>query len=144
MPVYSFLLRPAEGREHRYLIYHTVPEVIPNETIIIVLTDAHIASAGELFLESLRQLDNVVVLDTNTRGATLTSLVTSSLPNSRLRLGFGGNLRLPWDLVDNEGVGLLPDFWVHPDEALDLAEHEARIYAYGFGGTNYEGLLDVF
>lgn len=67
------------------------------------------------------RMDNVVIIGSNTYGASLTNRTTSALPNSLLPISFGVSLRLSLDLVDREGVGLLPDLWVHPDEASDLA-----------------------
>lgn len=54
-------------------------------------------------------------------GTSLTNRVTSALPNLLLPISFGVSLRLSLDLVDREGVGILPALWVHLDEASDLA-----------------------
>lgn len=119
LPSQTYLMRPKESGWSQ--IYYLLPERISNETLVVVLTDSWIASAAELFLESLKQMDNVLIIGSNTAGASLTNRTTSALPNSLLPISFGVSLRLSLDLVDREGVGILPDLWVHPDEALDLA-----------------------
>ena len=54
-------------------------------------------------------------------GTSLTNRTTSALPNLLLPISFGVSLRLSLDLVDREGVGILPALWVHPDAAMNLA-----------------------
>jgi len=99
----------------------THPRVpIPNKNLVIVLTDGNIASAGELFVGHLRQLENVMVVGTNTSGTFLTSDVgRTMLPHSGLSVMFGTRLNLRHDLSQFEGVGFMPDLWVPPGESLE-------------------------
>lgn len=101
---------------------YQLPRQIPNDTYIAVLTDSYIGSAGELFLESLKQVDNVIIVGTNSAGIYLASGGSLQLlPNSQLKISYGSQFRLALDFIDREGLGVLPDFWVHPDEAEALA-----------------------
>ena len=97
------------------------PQVpIPNESLVIVLTDNNIGSSGELFVGYLRQLENVLFVGTNTRGALVSGgLGRTSLPYSGLDIMFGLQLGLRPDLSQFEGLGFKPDLWVPPGESLE-------------------------
>ena len=93
-----------------------------NDTLLVVLIDSNVYSAGESFVGILRQLDNVAFVGTNTYGATLAGNVgVCLLPNSRLELSCGSLISLGEDLCNYDGRGYTPDFWVRPDEALERA-----------------------
>jgi len=93
---------------------------IPNENLVIVLTDKNIVSAGDLFVGHLRQLENVLVVGTNTSGTFLTGGVGSTmLPHSNLAIRLGSLLNIRPDLSQFEGVGFKPDLWVPPGESLE-------------------------
>jgi len=93
-----------------------------NDTLLAVLIDSYVYSAGESFVGLLRQLDNVVFVGINTYGATFTGNVGACLlPNSRLELSCGSLISLGEDLYNYDGRGYMPDFWVRPDEALERA-----------------------
>lgn len=109
-----------------------IPERIPNDAAIVVLMDSWTVSAGEVFVELLRSMDNVVFLGTNTSGRSLAgNPVQTALPNSQLRVQFGTALQMRRDFVDQEGVGLLPDFWVQPENAVELAVKFIQNYSQG-------------
>ena len=115
-----------ESAEHEILPFSTsVPwtplqAVIPNENLVIVLTDKNTGSAGEMFVGLLRQLENMLVVGTNTAGVLLTSSVGRTiLPHSGLALIFGTQLNLRPDLSQFEGVGFMPDLWVPPGKSLE-------------------------
>jgi len=93
---------------------------IPNENLVIVLTDKNTGSAGDLFVGYLRQLENVLVVGTNTAGTFLTGGVGRTiLPHSGLALVLGTRLNLRHDLSQFEGLGFMPDLWVPPGESLE-------------------------
>ena len=95
-------------------------EIIKNENVIIVLMDKDTASAGELFVRNLRQLENVLFVGTNTKGALLTSDVgRTTLPHSNMNISFGTALRMPFDLSQFEGIGFMPDLYIPPEESLE-------------------------
>ncbi|MCL2609910.1 MAG: S41 family peptidase [Treponema sp.] len=95
--------------------------LLPNKNLVVVLIDHHVASAGEIFVGYLRQLENVLFVGTNTSGTLATGgVVRTKLPHSRFNLQFGiAELHLRPDLSQFEGVGLLPDLWVPPGESLE-------------------------
>jgi len=93
---------------------------IPNENLVIVLTDNDAASGGDLFAGYLRQLENVLFVGTNTLGALVTGGVgRTRLYHSGLDIMFGTRLNLRPDLSQFEGVGFKPDLWVPPGESLE-------------------------
>ncbi|MBU7027956.1 MAG: hypothetical protein HXS48_13555 [Theionarchaea archaeon] len=95
-------------------------QLIPNDTRIIVLTDSDIWSSGELFINFLRQVENVVIVGENTVGATVFGWKTlHQLPHSKLRVRCGCALYYPSDLHCIEEEGLFPDLWVPPSDVLD-------------------------
>jgi len=97
-----------------------LPTSIPNENFIIVLIDKNVVSAGELFVGHLRQLENVLVVGTNTSGSFFSGGVGRTiLPYSGLPVIFGTQLHLRHDLTRFEGIGFMPDLWVPPQESLE-------------------------
>ena len=93
---------------------------IPNENLLIVLTDKFVGSAGDKLVGHLRQLENVLFVGENTHGNLLAGgLGRTMLPRSGLDVMFGMDLNLRPDLSQFEGVGFMPDLWVHPDYALE-------------------------
>ena len=103
------------------LVYMNAPVLlpIPNKNLVVVLIDNNVASAGESFVGYLRQLENVLVVGTNTSGTFLTSgMVRTNLPYSNLGIRFGTELNLRPDLSQFEGIGFMPDLWVPPEESL--------------------------
>ena len=96
----------------------TIP--IPNDTLVIVLTDSVIASAGETFIGKLRQMDNVLVVGTNTAGSYLTTNMRAiNLPASGVNVHFGTSLNFRPDFSQFEGIGFMPDLWVNPQNSLE-------------------------
>lgn len=96
-------------------------KILPNENLIIVLTDWSVSSAGEVFVAHLRQLENVLIVGTNTAGILVTGgAVRTSLPHSGLLVQLSiGNLNIRPDLSEFEGIGFMPDLWVPPRDSLE-------------------------
>ena len=87
-----------------------------------MLIDSYVGSAGEDSVKYVQQLENVVVVGTNTCGAMLAGNAgVFILPNSRIGLSCGTKISLCEDLVNPDGRGRMPDLWVRPDEALERA-----------------------
>ncbi|HSG42866.1 MAG TPA: S41 family peptidase, partial [Anaerolineales bacterium] len=94
------------------------PDLLPNDTYLFVLIDRNTASAGEDFIQFLRQLDNVVFVGENTRGMNISGEpVWGTLPNSGLSFQLPVDMTLSGGWV--EGAGYAPDIWVDPGKALD-------------------------
>ena len=104
--------------------------LLSNNNFVIALTDYHVGSAGERFVGYLRQLENVLVVGTNTFGVLVTGgVVWTVLPRSNLTLQFSvSTLDLRPDLSQFEGIGLLPDLWVPPGESLERVLAFVRRY----------------
>lgn len=101
-------------------IHHRAGTTVSNDPFIAVIIDPFIASAAEGLVLSLRHMDNVVFIGANTRGASFTGTVgPCSLPFSRLWMMVPVALEPCEGLTNRDGLGLLPDFWVDPDKALD-------------------------
>lgn len=100
---------------------------ISSKVNVVVLMDSRTGSAAETLITLLREAENVVLLGTNSAGATLiANPVPFSLPHSFVGVTIGGIIRMEVDLdsksfINREGVGYLPDYWVDPDKALELA-----------------------
>lgn len=101
---------------------------IPCPTTLVVITDAAVASSGEGFLSFLRgQVDDLVVVGENTRGAlTFGHTTAHRLPHSGLLAILPVKLNVPLDLVDREGQGFMPDYWVPAADALNHAVAAVR------------------
>jgi hypothetical protein len=101
---------------------------IPNETTLIVIIDAEVASAGEGFVSYLYgQVDNVVLVGENTRGAvTFGHLTAHRLPNSGLIARLPVKLNVQLDKKMREERGFEPDHWVPARDALNRAVAAVR------------------
>ncbi len=96
---------------------------IPNDVTLVVITDAAVASAGEGFLSFLQdQVENVVLVGENTRGAlTFGHMSVHRLPGSGLLSFLPVKLNAPLDLKLREARGYEPDYWVPAADALNRA-----------------------
>jgi len=75
----------------------------------------------------ISQLENVVVVGENTRGAlTFGNVAVHRLPNSRLRVWLPVNLNLFLDMESREAVGLAPDLWVPAADVVNYAVAAVR------------------
>ncbi len=100
-----------------------------SDPFIAVLVDRDTASAGESFVQCLRQMDNVVLIGVNTKGLCLTGTPgLVSLPYSGVTLSVPTALRFTGDFTNVDGMGYFPDFWVHPDCALERTLKFMRRY----------------
>jgi len=98
----------------------TTQHLIPNDSLIVVLIDGFVASAGETFVGYLRQMENTFIVGVNTWGVLTTGWYReATLPTSRLNIGFGVVLNVRPDLSHFEGVGFAPDLWVDPNQASE-------------------------
>jgi hypothetical protein len=103
-------------------VEYPAPKRIANETLVILLTDNGVGSAGESFCEYLRQMENVLVIGTNTAGVNyITNQGRFLLPHSKIPVNCGITFNFAPDLQYREGMGYLPDLWINPDEALEAA-----------------------
>lgn len=93
-----------------------------NAPFIVVLVDSNAGSATEALVRCLRSVDNVVIIGTNTRGALLCGNAgIFALPHSGLEVRIPTMLWLDSEMQNRDGTGYSPDFWVHPDHALERA-----------------------
>ena len=107
--------------EGHFVWNYTADRLVPNEQLIIFLTDRHTKSAGEGFIDLALNLQNSLIIGQNTAGViSKTGGPAFFLPNSGVIVGFGpGIFFYPDDLI-SEGVGFAPDIWAIGD-ALDAA-----------------------
>ena len=100
---------------------YPMEEWIQNNDILIIMVGKYSASASEAFLDYANDVENVLIVGENTRGAMLTEAYNILLPNSRCRVSIGGNTI---NLLDKEYFeelrGFCPDIWVPAGEAEKL------------------------
>ena len=102
-------------------VEYTQPIKIDNDTLIFVLIGNSVASAGESFVEYLKQLENVIFLGSNTAGlVNFGNVGMCNLPNSRIELMISTSISISPDLKLKEGKGYYPDFWITPNDSLEL------------------------
>lgn len=93
---------------------------VENDTTIIVLTDHWVESSGENFVMLSRACDNVMVIGSNTAGSLLSGNITHMvLPNSIIKVGCPGMMQFAYEEKNMDGMGLMPDIWCSPKDALD-------------------------
>ncbi|MGD2249719.1 MAG: S41 family peptidase [Candidatus Methanofastidiosia archaeon] len=107
--------------------FHQDASVIPNETTVICVTNKKVASAAEGFISYLQQVENVIFVGENTRGALVFGQMTlHQLPYSKLSLNLPISLNIPLDLVLREEKGFFPDLWVPAEDAVNYAVAAVR------------------
>ncbi|GAB6091667.1 S41 family peptidase [Spirochaeta dissipatitropha] len=98
------------------------PKKFENHRYLVVLMDNGVASSGEAFIDKLKQIDNVILIGSNSRGVvSVGNNFQFSLLNSIIPFSFGTSLIFPLDLQNIEGKGFVPDIWVEPGKELELA-----------------------
>lgn len=101
----------------------------PNETLVLALMDKKTSSAGEGFLRNLRAVENVIFVGSNTHGNIMFgNAMQLWLPHSGLHIQMGGKLSFLDGLENTEGVGIPPDLWVDPPDAMDAVLRLIRYY----------------
>jgi len=105
------------------------PKFQKNDRYLIVLIDDNNASAGESFVSFLKQVENVIIIGSNTSGvSTVGNVGTFFLPTSAIPIQMGVSIFLGLDLEIREGIGIEPDIWVDPRGSLELAVKFADNY----------------
>ena len=95
---------------------------LPNDIPIIVLVDDMCGSSGESMLNFLRELDNVLVVGSNSSGYQICGNVMSfRLPRSGIYFSFGASFGLSFTTENVDFKGYEPDVWCDPAHALDAA-----------------------
>jgi hypothetical protein len=93
-----------------------------NKSNIIVLIDKNTSSAAEFFVYHLKNIGNVTLIGTNSNGCLLTGNNNlAHLPQSNISLSISHKLYVHPSFISVEGLGIMPDLWVKPDQALDRA-----------------------
>jgi len=102
-----------------------LPQKLPiaNRTTLVVVIDRAVASSGEGLISYLHnQVENVVLVGENTRGAlTFGHMTAHRLPNSKLLAFLPVKLNLDLDLEWREQHGFEPDYWIPARDALNHA-----------------------
>lgn len=104
-------------------LYTTQEDVFwPNDRLIIVLTGKKSASSAELFVDTMHNLENVLIIGENTSGTILSSSERKQLPNSKIIATMGRTTihLFPGEDYFEELRGFYPDIWVPAAEAEEL------------------------
>jgi hypothetical protein len=102
-------------------------ETIPSDTTLIVVMNGSVASSGEGFINYIQQVENVVLVGENTRGALVFGQTTlHKLPHSALSVTLPISLNIPLDLELREERGFFPDLWVPAEDALNYVVAAVR------------------
>ena len=105
-------------------LYTTQEDVFwPNDRLIIVLTGKKSASSAELFVDTMHNLENVLIIGENTSGTILSSSERKQLPNSKIIATMGRTTihLFPGEDYFEELRGFYPDIWVPAAEAEEFA-----------------------
>ncbi len=91
-------------------------EFIANDNLLIILVNKNTYSAGEMFVDIAHNLENTIVVGTNTAGCLIGDhFGFITLPNSKLPVSFGNGLSFFPDNYFEEFEGFKPDIWVKGD-----------------------------
>lgn len=107
----------------------TTGKWIPNDVPVIVLVDDRCGSAGELALNLLRTMDNVLVVGSNSAGCQLGgNAIPITLPNSGIHCQIGTQLRFAYDITNVDDTGYEPDVWCNPSTSLEAVLNMLKQY----------------
>jgi hypothetical protein len=96
--------------------------LIPNETMLVIVMNGSVASAGEGLVMRASQAENVMLVGENTQGClTFGNAGYHLLPHSRLKITLPINFGLYLDLQSREEIGITPDLWVPAADAVNYA-----------------------
>jgi len=91
-------------------------EFISNDNLLIILVNKQTFSAGEMFVDIAHNLENTIIVGTNTAGGLTGDNVGSiTLSNSKIPVSFGNGLSFFPKNYFEEFVGFKPDLWVKGD-----------------------------
>jgi len=115
-----------------------------NENLFVYLIDKTVASAGERGIISMRQMDNVLLVGTNSKGCMFgDGSNVYRLPNSKILCVIGQAAFVEGGFTsDIEGLGCLPDIYV--DGYLALDRTIAMYQYYGLTPDENVNSLDVW
>lgn len=117
---YTEEFREINGRESK---------TIKNKNTLFILMDKSSASASECLIEALSNVDNVVLVGTNTYGCLQCVNVNDyKLNNSGVNVHMGNTLYLTPEGDSFEGKGFEPDLLVNSKDALDSTLKMIKYY----------------
>lgn len=130
---------PSGSKDGSWLTESSAGRFLDNDKTILVLMDDNIMSAGETMIASLRTLDNVVFIGSNSRGGLIgLNRREFSLPTTGLWVTFPIGINVMEDVLMRDCMGFAPDIWVDPAYALDAVL--AMADANGLSGSAYLAL----
>lgn len=113
---------PTRGKVGTYTPQVTGGKQLENQIPIVVLVDDLCGSAGESMLNHLRNLDNVIIIGSNSAGYQLCgNQMEIWLPYSNIQFYFGTKINLFYTDENVDYKGYAPDVWCDPRTALDVA-----------------------
>ncbi len=119
-------LRDIAGFEpisEQYMKSNAQPDkFVENDRLLIVLVNKNAASSAEMFVDMAHNLENTLIVGTNTAGVLLGDAYKQvCLPNSALKIQLGAGISFFPDNYFQEYVGFEPDLWVdgNAEEAVN-------------------------
>jgi len=98
--------------EEAAVMWSDEDKFVSNDRLVILLTNKECFSAGELFTDMAHNLENTLIIGTNTAGCLLSGHShMRTLTHSKLILQFGNSIHLWPEGYFEEGTGLEPDIW---------------------------------
>ncbi len=97
-------------------------DLIPNDKKVYIIVEKGVMSSGESLIMYFRNMENVVLVGTNSKGGVLVGNNRGyTLPNSDIYCYWGETLYLGYSHYIKEGVGTIPDILVpNTKDTLDL------------------------
>ena len=100
-----------------------------NNIPFIILVDNETASAGEYAANVLRQINNAIVIGSNTKGNKVAGATTNiTLPNSGIACSIGTHMRFVNDFTNYDIVGDEPDVWANPYKVMTSLINMLKYY----------------
>lgn len=106
--------------KQEYDVAMDIGEEIKVKPVVVVLMDDNVRESGEILVNSLKYLDNVIFAGTNTSGSMLTTnILKNCLPNSGVKFSYGSCMGFNTHFNNIDRDGFQPHIWINGEDDID-------------------------
>lgn len=106
--------------KQEYDVAMDIGKEIKVKPVIVVLMDENVKGSGEILVNSLKYLDNVIFAGTNTAGSMLTTnILKNCLPNSGIKFSYGSCMGFNTHFNNIDRDGFQPHIWINGEDDID-------------------------
>lgn len=126
------LLEETTDELYEGVIYESEDKWVEREPTLLVLSDKAVSSAGEMFLLQVKDVENSIIIGTNSNGCLVSGATNYTvpvyLPSSGLWVYYSTGLFLTDEPGDFDCVGIQPDVVVCGEDSAEAAARMWKFY----------------